>query len=166
MRYLFVLIVALFILTAADISNAQVGDNLKLNLESQPDWGRAGYNYVEFYYLPDINIYYYIPAHGYYYFSDRQWYYSRTLPSLFAGFDLYNSYKVVMNEQAPWRDNKSHIEIYASYKGRHDQLLIRDSQDSNYFVKISHPEFDSWLRQQNDNNFNVKSDKQNNNPDN
>ena len=165
MRYFLVLIVAFLLWSVSSISNAQVSDNPNFNLNSQPVWGPAGYDYVEYYYLPDINVYYYVPEHGYYYYTKRQWCYSTTLPSIYSNYDFYNSYKVVMNEQAPWRNNENHIEKYSSFKGRHDQLLIRDVGDSKYFVNENSPEHNGWPKQQNYNNGNDKSNQQNNNRD-
>ena len=164
MRYFLIIIVAFFLWSLPNISNAQVSADPKVNLDSQPAWGPAGYDYVEYYYLPDINIYYYVPQHGYYFYAKRQWFYSSTLPSLYNNFDFYNSYKIVMNEQAPWRNNETHIEKYSSYKGRHDQPLIRDTRNTNYSVNKNHPG-NSQFEQQNDNNGNDKSNQQNNNQD-
>ena len=43
-------------------ASAQVRVNLNINIGSQPAWGPAGYDYVEYYYLPDIDVYYYVPT--------------------------------------------------------------------------------------------------------
>jgi hypothetical protein len=161
MRNFFVLITALFLWGVLNISNAQVSANPKANLESQPAWGPAGYNYVEYYYLPDINVYYYVPQHGYYYYAKKQWFYSSTLPALYSNYNFYKMYKIVMNEEAPWRSNEGHLEKYSSFKGRHDQLLIRDTRDSLYFVNQNQYGNNSLLKQQNYIESNVNSDQQN-----
>ncbi len=165
MRYFLIINAAFFLWSVSNISNAQVSANPKVNLDSQPAWGPAGYDYVEYYFLPAINVYYYVPQHGYYYYTKRQWFYSSSLPSLYSNYDFYNSYKIVMNERAPWRNNETHIEKYSSYKGRHDQPLIRDTRDTKYSVNKNHPEHNNRLEQQNDNNGNDKSNQQNNNQD-
>ena len=165
MHYFFVLIAAIFLWGASSSSDAQVCDSINFNLDSQPAWGPAGYNYVEYYYLPDINVYYYVPQHGYYYYTKRQWFYSSTLPALYSNYDFYNMYKIVMNEESPWRSNESHLEKYSSFKGRHDQLLNRNGQDSIYFVNQSHYDHNSLLKQKNFSKNTVKSNQQNNNQD-
>ena len=129
MRYFFVLILTLFL---ANISNAQIDVNF--NVGSQPVWGPTGYDYVEYYYLPDIETYYYVPQHRYYYYNNGNWIHSTNLPSRYSKFDYYNSYKVVINEREPWNNHKNYKKKYSSYKGRHDQSLIRDSRDSKYYV--------------------------------
>jgi len=162
MRHFFVLIVALFFWSALSTSNAQVSVNFSFNLDSQPAWGPTGYDYVEYYYLPDIDVYYYVPQHRYYYYTGRYWRYSSTLPSRYNNYDFYNSYKVVVNEREPWRNDQTYREKYSSYKGRHDQQLIRDSRDPKYFVNKNHPEHSNWVKQQKHDNGNNKSYQQNN----
>ena len=175
MRYFFVLIVALFL---ASPLNAQVSFSLNFNLDNQPVWGPTGYDYVEYYYLPDIDIYYNVPQHRFYYNERGLWIGRSSLPSRYRNYDLYNSYKVVVNEKQPWRNHKTYKEKYSSYKGRHDQQPIRDSRDSKYFVNRNHPEHNNWVKQQrndngnqnswkkgNDGNDRNKDNKQNNNRD-
>ncbi|MCL4547094.1 MAG: hypothetical protein M1495_00815 [Bacteroidetes bacterium] len=175
MRYFFVLIVALCL---ASTSNAQVSVRLNFNLDSQPAWGPTGYDYAEFYYLPDIDVYYYVPRHRFYYNQGGRWRFSSQLPSRYRNYDLYNSYKIVVNEREPWRNHENYREKYSSYKGRHDQLPIRDSKESKYFVNKYHPQHNTWVQQQkhdngnhngwnkgNNGNGGNKEDKQNNNRD-
>lgn len=165
MRYFFVLIVALFL---ASTLNAQVSFSLNYNIDNQPVWGPTGYDYVEYYYLPDIDIYYNVPQHRFYYNERGRWISRSYLPSHFRNYDLYNSYKVVVNEREPWRNHKTYIEKYSSFKGRHDQQPIRDSRDSKYFMNKKHPEHSNWVQQQkhdqgegNDQNNNRDKNKKN-----
>lgn len=151
MRYLLVLIAAAFFSTAAD---AQLRINLNFNVDRQPVWGPTGYDHVEYYYLPDINVYYNVPQHKYFYNEKGRWISRSSLPSRYRGYDLYNSYKVVMNEPTPYRNNKMHREQYASYKGRHDQQVIRDARDPKYYVNPNHPEHNNWVKQQKHDNGN------------
>ncbi len=159
MRYFFVLIVTLFLWSASSTTNAQVTVSLNFNLDSQPAWGPTGYDYVEYYYLPDIDVYYYVPQHRYYYYNKGHWINSSNLPTSYRNYDFYNSYKVVINEREPWRNNKTYREKYSSYKNRHDQQLIRDSKDPKYFQNKYHPEHKNWLKQQKQNNGRDKGNK-------
>ena len=164
MRYFLIIIVAFFLWSVSNISNAQVSTNPKVNLDSQPVWGPAGYDYVEYYYLPDIDVYYDVPHRRYYYYNSGRWRYSSYLPSRYSNYDIYNSYKVVVNERDPWRNNKSYREKYSSYKDRHDQQPIRDSRDSKYFQNKYHPEHNNWVKQQkHDNGNNNGNNNRNNN---
>src|ERR1035437_616432 len=149
MRYLFVLLASLFLLGTSATLYAQISVNF--NIGVQPIWGPTGYDYAEYYYFPDIDCYYYVPQHRFYYFEGGNWIYGSSLPSRYGYFNLYNSYKVVVNERDPWQHNDTYRQKYASYKGRHDQQPIRDSRDSKYFVNPSHPQHNTYLQQQKQN---------------
>src|ERR1035437_5208553 len=152
MRYLFVLLASLFLLGTSATLYAQISVNF--NIGVQPIWGPTGYDYAEYYYFPDIDCYYYVPQHRFYYFEGGNWIYGSSLPSRYGYFNLYNSYKVVVNERDPWQHNDTYRQKYASYKGRHDQHPIRDSRDSKYFVNPSHPQHNDYVQQQKQNNVN------------
>lgn len=144
MRTLLVLLAAVLLSSAAE---AQVRVNLNFNVDRQPVWGPAGYDYVEFYYLPDIEVYYNVPQRRYYYQQDRRWISGSVLPPRYRGYDLYNSYKVVVNERRPYRNHRAYRSRYESFKGRRDQQPIRDSRDEKYFVNPGHPEHSQWVKQ-------------------
>jgi len=151
MRQFFVLIAALFLVSTL---NAQVRVSLNFNLDNQPAWGPTGNDYVENYYLPDIDVYYNVPSHRFYYNEGGRWISRSSLPSRYRDFDLYNSHKVVINESNPWRNHNTYQAKYASYKGQHDQQPIRDSKDSKYFVNKYHPQHNTWVKQQKHDNGN------------
>ena len=153
------ILVVFFLLNGLNTSYAQIGASDKSNLDIQPAWGPAGYDYAEYYYLPDINVYYFVPEHGYYYYINRQWFYSSTLPSLYSSYNFYNAYKIVINVEAPWRNNENDIKKYSSFKGYHNQTLIRDTRDSIYYAGQNRSDPNNKLKQPNDNNGN--SDQQN-----
>jgi hypothetical protein len=143
MRHFFVFIVALFLSSAL---SAQV--HIHLNLDTQPIWGPTGYDYVENYYFPDIDAYYCVPTHLFYYFDRGHWISRGSLPARFHDFDLYSSYKVVVNDRNPWRNHSFYRDKYASFRGRHGQEYIRNSHDSRYFVNKNHPEHNRWMDEQ------------------
>ena len=151
MRYLLLLISAVLLSSTA---GAQVRINLGFNVDRQPVWGPTGYDHAEYYYLPDIEAYYNIPQHKYYYQERGRWIGRSTLPARYRNFDLYHSYKVVVNEPTPYRNHAMYRDKYASFKGRHDQEVIRDSRDSKYYVNPNHPEHNNWARQQKHDNGN------------
>jgi len=145
MRYIFIFIAALFI---AGSASAQVSVNLNFNVDRQPIWGPSGYDRVEYYYLPDIEVYYNVPQRRFYYFERGRWIGASQLPSRYRGYDLYCSHKVVVNERTPYRNHVVYRDRYASFKGRHDQEPIRDSRDKKYFVNKNHPEHNNWQKEQ------------------
>jgi hypothetical protein len=111
---------------------AQAQVSLNINIGSQPDWGPVGYDHVDYYYLPDIDAYYDVPAHRYVYYDNNAWVRRSYLPARYSNFNVYNSYKVVVNEPRPWTRADVYRTKYVNYKGRHDQVIIRDSRDDKY----------------------------------
>src|ERR1035437_9933975 len=109
MRYLLVIIVALFLSSAL---NAQV--HVNFNLGIQPAWGPTGNDYVEYYYLPDIEAYYNVPQHRYYFNEGGRWVGRSSMPYRYRNYDLYNSHKVVINEREPWRNHENYRNQYAA----------------------------------------------------
>lgn len=104
-------------LSFSDKVIAQVRVNVNVNIGSQPEWGPRGYDYVEYYYLPDIECYYYVPRHQFVYISGGNWVFSANLPRAYRHYDLYNGYKVVINEPRAYRYFGRHKVKYASFKG-------------------------------------------------
>jgi len=112
-------------------ANAQV--SLNINIGSQPNWGPAGYNHVDYYYLPDVDSYYNVSAQQYVYQVNRQWVFRKTLPARYSGYNLYKGYKVVMNTPKPYLNHARNIKQYSRYKNYNGrQGNIRDSKDSRY----------------------------------
>lgn len=127
---LLILGIALFFLGSSGVS-AQVGVSINFNL--QPQWGPVEYDYVEYYYMPEYDIYYYAPQRQFVYLRDNNWITVRTLPTQYRHIDLYNTYKVVINEPKPYLKHKYYADHYKGYKGKHStQGLIRDSKDAKY----------------------------------
>lgn len=143
------IIVVMFVFIAAFSApkvNAQI--SLSINIGQQPAWGPTGYDHVDFYYLPDINVYYDVARAQYVYPNGNQWVYGQNLPARYRNFDIYNSYKVVVNEARPYLRNNVYAAKYAKYKGQHNQQIIRDSRDQKYFQSAQHPQHQQWEKQQ------------------
>jgi len=111
-------------------ADAQI--SLSINIGTQPAWGPTGYDHVDYYYLPDIDCYYYVPGNQFIYLSSGQWIRSTSLPSQYGNYDLYNGYKVVVNQPKPYLHDNIYRTKYMSYKGRRGQAIIRDSHDAKY----------------------------------
>ncbi|MFD2932938.1 hypothetical protein [Spirosoma flavum] len=121
-------------------TNSQAQVNVNINIGNQPIWGPTGYDYVNYYYLPDLDIYYYVPLQQWIYNSGGRWITATALPPQYGNYDLYRMHKVVINDQQPYLRNATYRKQYASFKGRYDQQPIRDSRDSKYFVINNHPQ--------------------------
>jgi len=117
--------------------SAQVSINV--NIGSQPLWGPVGYDHVDYYYLPDVESYYYVPRRQFIYLDNGRWIFAASLPSRYRNYDFYNGYKVVINSRDAYRNFDHDRVYYAKYKKRHDQKLIRYSDDPRYYVVKGHP---------------------------
>lgn len=124
--------IAILVSGVAVNKDAEAQVSLNINIGSQPAWGPVGYDYVDYYYMPDIDAYYSVPTHEYIYYTNNRWARSRRLPSRFSNYNIYNGYKVVVNEPNPWERATVYRNRYAGYKGRHDQVIIRNSTDVKY----------------------------------
>ena len=78
-------------------AEAQVRIGVNINIGQQPSWRLAGHDYVEYYYLPDIESYYYVPRRQFIYLSNGRWVFSASLPSRYRNYDLYSGHKIVVN---------------------------------------------------------------------
>jgi hypothetical protein len=129
----FLLAFALFTGVASFCNTAEAQNiNISINTGRQPAWGPAGYDYAGYYYLPDIDCYYDVNAGLFYYFDRGKWISARYLPYAYRNYDLYGLYKVALNVRDPWRYHHIHYKDYSRYRGRRNQIVIRDSRDSRY----------------------------------
>lgn len=101
------------ILLATQASKAQIAVNL--NIGTPPAWGPAGYSNVDYYYLPDVEAYYDIRDSQFIYYGNGSWVRSRYLPRQYRNYDLYNGYKVVLNNyhgHSPYSNFQNHRRDY------------------------------------------------------
>jgi hypothetical protein len=136
---LFYAIIALVIGVNKAAAQISVSINASANIISQPVWGPTGYDYARYYYMPDIDAYYSVPNHTFVYLEGGNWVYGASLPERFH-YDLYNGYKVVVNEPRPYLHADVYRNKYSRYKGwQGKQEVIRDSRESRYYVIKDHP---------------------------
>lgn len=124
---LFIIAAALTI--TATPAKAQLRVSVNLNIGSQPTWGPAGYDYVDYYYLPDIDVYYYVPQHQFVYLRGNRWVFASSLPARYSYYDLNHGYKVVINEPRPYLHADVYRARYARYKGWRDRQEINEHND-------------------------------------
>jgi len=129
---------------AANQASAQIKLGVNINIGSQPVWGPVGYDYVDNYYLPDIDVYYNVPKRQYIYLDRGQWIFAYSLPIRYRNYDLNRGYKVVINEDRPYRNAAVYRAKYSGYKGNHSQEIIRNSHEEKYYENRNHPEHNKW----------------------
>jgi len=94
-------------------SKAQV--SLNVNIGTQPAWVPAGYQDVNYYYLPEVNSYYYVPQRQFVYLNGNRWTRSRNLPTRYRSYDLNRSRKVVVYGNNPYRSYNTHRVKYSNH---------------------------------------------------
>jgi hypothetical protein len=123
------------ILFASSTIHSQVSVNV--NIGSPPAWGPVGYSNVDYYYLPDVQAYYDIRATQFIYLNGGTWTRSRYLPGPYRNYNLYNGYKVVLNDyhgSRPYSNFKSHkVKYYKGYHGK-PQKSIGSNRNNNHKV--------------------------------
>lgn len=107
------IVIMIFFAFAVKPTFAQI--NISFNVNSQPQWGPSNYDYVEYYYLPEADVYYNVPTREYVYFNHGEWISVSRLPAYYH-IDLYRTYKVVINEKRPYMHHNMYKEKYGKYK--------------------------------------------------
>ena len=90
-------LIALFLLINNTETKAQI--SFSAGLRFAPAWAPVEYaHHTRYYYLPDLDGYYDASLGGYY-FHDQDgddWFFTRTLPENFQGFDFYSSPRIAL----------------------------------------------------------------------
>ena len=132
--FLAFILIQFFSLNAA---KAQV--NVNVNIGSQALWGPTGYDYVDYYYLPEADVYYYVPTAQFIYLNGDQWIFESSLPMSYH-VDLFSTYVVVVNSPKPYLQHNIYFTKYGKFKHRgRNYIPIRDSDDERYFIVKGHP---------------------------
>lgn len=144
MKKILLIIAVLFGSFLSNPADAQIRIGLNFNIGLQPVWGPVGYDRADYYYMPDIDVFYNVSNRQYIYQDRGRWIFSASLPGRYRNFDLYSGYKVVVNEDRPYRNAERYRTQYAGYKNNHSQQVIRNSHDEKYFEIKNHPEHNKW----------------------
>ena len=131
MKKILLSVAILGLLQIATPGQAQV--RVQVNIGMQPEWGPSGYEYANYYYLPDIDVYYNVPRRQFVYMNRGRWEFAASLPYHYRGYDLYSGYKVVINDDAPYMRCDYYRGQYGRYRGYYGrQMVIRDAPRPRY----------------------------------
>ena len=89
---------------------------------------------IRYYYLPDIEVYYDVSNQEFVYLQDGSWMFSSSLPPIYAGFDLYDCFIVVLNSRVyePWMHHHYYVAHYPRYY-YHSVYDVTDTRDFRGF---------------------------------
>lgn len=144
-------LLAFLLLSVCTLTKPKAQISFNLNIGVQPVWGPVGYDRVDNYYLPDIETYYNVQNRQYTYLVNGNWVTTNSLPPNHLDYNLYSGHKVVINGSRPYLHHNVYRVRYANFRGRHDQVVIRDSKDSRYFENKDHPQHGKWKENGHDN---------------
>lgn len=119
--------------------SAQVQVGVQFNLGMQPAWGPPGHLHVEYYYLPEMEVYYHVPMRRYYYLDDGHWISGPVLPHRYRHVNLYHTRKVVINEPRPWHRHPHYRERFVTYGDDRHRHSYRDRHDDRRYEQRLHP---------------------------
>lgn len=130
---LFLLFVFLGLFFGKDVKG-QISVNI--NIGSQPLWGPVGYDYARYYYMPEMDVYYDVHARKYTYWQGNKWVTKSKLPGKYKKYNIYRTYKVVINDSNPWARHRHYRNRYSHYAHNHHQVIIRDKKSKgSYYTK-------------------------------
>ena len=99
--------------------------SVTLNVGPPPAWGPSESVGVQYYYLPDVEAYYDVQSSMFIYRSGGLWVHRTYLPRRYRNYDLYNGYKVVLNDyhgRTPYTNYEQHRRTYSrGYHGARQQ---------------------------------------------
>ncbi|MDR1221279.1 MAG: hypothetical protein LBL07_00155 [Tannerella sp.] len=118
---------------AVNVNRADGQVHVSVNINVQPAWGPSGYDYAEFYYIPEINVYYDLVHQLFYYHNRGRWISTLFLPVMYSQYDFYSLYKVVLNGVPyPWKYNSRHRRAYRDYCYNYAQVPIYYMKEPRY----------------------------------
>ena len=132
MKQIRLALIGLMLIVSCSVK-AQVSVNI--NIGREPAWGPSGYSDVEYYYLPDVESYYDIRASQFIFLSNGRWIRSRYLPARYRNYNLYNGYKVVLNDfhgSRPYADYRVHrVKYYKGYRKESQRNIGNGTKNYN-----------------------------------
>lgn len=145
----------LFAVAIFSVTSLEAQVKLNVNVADQPQWGPAGYDYAEYYYMPDIETYYYVPRKEFVYFNDNKWQFSPNLPQRHSNYDLYTGHKVVFKSPNAYKNFKTHKVSYAKYKNHKGQVTLKQKgNNGNHYGQYKNKSKNGNHNGQKNNNIN------------
>lgn len=128
----FILLAALGI-TAAIYQPVKAQVSVSINIGSQPQWGPRGYDYVDYYYLPEVQSYYHVPTKQFVYLDRNRWVHRKALPSRYRHYNLYQGQKIVINKPRPYLQHHVYQTNYSRVDSRYE--VRSRGRDKHYYSK-------------------------------
>ncbi|MBK0368981.1 hypothetical protein [Flavobacterium agrisoli] len=131
------------LLFAASSMQAQVSVNV--NIGTPPVWGPAVSANVDYYFLPDIDVYYDIRQTQYVYLNQGRWIRSRNLPVVYKNYDLRRGRTVVINDyhgRTPYIYHDKHMSKYHKDYGKRKNYYAYNDHHDHHDHHDNHRDYD------------------------
>jgi hypothetical protein len=138
MKKLFIVLVSIAFFVTAN-TNAQVSVNV--NFGTPPVWAPADRVEVQYYYLPEIDVYYDVPQRQYIYLSKSKWIRSGNLPSRYSYYKLRGGNIVYLTDyrgNSPYAFHKNHrIKYYHPVK-KEKIIVVKHNENNEHHNNGNH----------------------------
>lgn len=132
-------------LIISSMMNAQTSININVN--TPPLWGPSGYSSIRYYYLPDMEMYYDVNDEMFIYFHNGIWLRRAYLPYMYRNYDLYDGYKVVINnyygDKPYYNFNNYKVKYPKGFKKGHPQQTNGHNPKNNKHGGGGHNQYPS-----------------------
>ncbi|WP_291114819.1 hypothetical protein [Flavobacterium sp. UBA6135] len=111
--------------------------SVNVNLGKPPVWAPADRVEVQYYYLPEVDVYYDVPAQRFIYIRNGRWHHSAALPAKYRGYNLNGANIVYLTDyrgNAPYKFHKSHK---AKYGNRGNAYVVKQTKHKNNSKKAT-----------------------------
>lgn len=105
-------------IVAATLQSANAQVSVSINIGAQPSWGPRGYDYVEYYYMPEVRSYYHVPTKRFVYLDGNRWVHRKKLPRAYRNYNLYNVSKIVVNKPKAYLQHQNFKPRYVETRQR------------------------------------------------
>ncbi len=115
------------------IMQSQVSVNV--NFGTPPVWAPADRVEVQYYYLPEVDVYYDVPAERFIYIRNGRWHRSAALPARYSGYNLRSANVVYITDyrgNAPYKFHKSHK---VKYGNRGTVYVVKEAKHKGHHGK-------------------------------
>lgn len=109
--------------------------SVNVNFGTPPVWAPADRVEVQYYYLPEVDVYYDVPAERFIYIRNGRWHRSAALPARYSGYNLRGANVVYITDyrgNAPYKFHKSHK---VKYGNRGTVYVVKDGKHKGHHGK-------------------------------
>ena len=133
MKRLTVLTVLLFGLFISNPSTAQL--NVNVNIGSQPAWGPEGYDHVDYYYMPEMDVYYSVPKKQYVYPDSSKAYISDFASSLLNYSNIRSLGDSIANKRFEGTELKAKIMKQLGKEYKPETIILQGKMANGLYWK-------------------------------